>query len=234
MQNKINIITIFITFVLGTAFGLFLQTPEIPAKEEKAGNKTEYAFSGEGRQTLGPINLKEGLAIIHAKNSTGPSDTFSINVTRDENGDGKLDSGEGWTGVGISVGYKAAEAYNGKISFKAYNSDYYISVDGGKWEITVTQPEKLKKNAKKMKKFNGTGDSVTEKFFLKEGVNRFRATYTGDGNFIITLFDENGNSTSRLVNEIGNTDLVFEYKNVFDGNYIFAVTAKGSWSIEAR
>ncbi len=234
MQNKANIIAILIAFVLGTAFGLLLQPPETPAKEEKAGNKTEYTLSGEGQQTLGPISLKEGLTIIHAKNSTGPNDSFSINVTRDENGDGKLDSGEGWTGVGISVGYKAAEAYNGKISFKAYNSDYYISVDGGKWEITVTQPEKLKKNAEKMKKFDGIGDNVTEKFFLKEGINKFRATHTGGGNFIVTLFDENGNSTSRLVNEIGDTDLVFEYKNVFDGNYIFAVTAKGSWSIEAQ
>jgi len=234
MQNKTTIITVLIAFALGVAFGLLLQTPKTSVKDEKSADKTEYIFSGEGQQTLGPISLKEGLTIIQAKNSTGPNDIFSIDVTQDKNGDGKLDPGEGWTGVGISVGYKAAETYNGKIPFKAYDADYYISVDGGKWEITVTQPEKLKKSAKGIKQFNGTGDDVTEKFFLKEGVNKFRATYNGDGNFIVTLFDENGNSTSRLVNEIGDTDLIFEYKNPFAGNYVFAIKAKGSWSIEAK
>ncbi len=234
MNTKLIIIVIIILIVGGF---VFFQKDQLQqsANTETAGSKQpKYTFKGEGRQMLGPISLKKGLVIIQAKNLTGPNDTFSLNVVMDENGDGQISSGEGYTGVNINVGYSAAEAYNGKIALKASDADYFINVDGGRWEVAITQPEKTKDPAEKPTKFEGDGDMVTERFFLKEGITKFRATHKGKGVFSVYITDQDGNGTRYFVNEIGNVDTEFEYKNVFDDNYFFVVRASGPWSIEAK
>ena len=44
------------------------------------------------------------------------------------------------------------------------------------------------------------------------------------------MVDENGNSTSRLVNEVNDFKGDFTVNNVFDGNYVFAISG-GEWTI---
>ncbi len=235
MKSKIALIFIIvISFGLGMFVGISFFAGNSSGNSLKGdGNAREYSFSGEGRENvLGPIVLDEGLVIVRAKNQTGPNNIFTVSVSEDENGDGVLSEGEGWTGVGISVGYKEAEAFDGTIAFKAAAPQYFIHVSGGRWEIAVTQPKKLSGNAPRFSRVQGRGYAVTDKFFLPEGEHTFRATHNGGGNFIIYRVDENGNFTSRLVNEIGETDTEFTTRAVFAGNYVFAVRADGNWTIE--
>ncbi len=75
---------------------------------------------------------------------------------------------------------------------------------------------------------------MTDTFFLEEGLIAFRATYSGNSNFSITLMDQNGNSTRYLVNDLGPVEADVEYENVFSDNYVFVVTAGGPWTIEMK
>lgn len=241
MKDKLTIIIIIIiSFGLGVWFGksVFPSVKNPNASQIEEGfenNKSEEqdnVFTGEGEKVLGPIKLNSGLAILHAKNLTGVNDTFTVYIYKDENNDGVFQDGEGWTGDNISVGYEDAETYQGSIAFKAEEGQYFVEVDGGRWEIRVDQAGKLGSKAKIFTGVSGQGDGVTEKFFLSEGEHKFRATHDGSSNFIVYLVDENGNFTSRLVNEIGKTDLKFSYNAVFSDNYVFAVRADGNWVIE--
>lgn len=199
-------------------------------QKKERGNEP-YIFEGEGIKTIGPMRFENQLVILQAKNLTGKNDSFSVEIILDENGNGKLESGEGWTGAGISVAYSEAETFDGKIAFKVIpGKDYYINIDGGRWEIRANSYPELSQKAQEFNGFAGSSIQVSEKFFLPEGIARFRATNKGNGLFIVQLIDEKGNATSRLVNNIGDYDDVFEYKVVFPGNYIFSVSGN-NWNI---
>ena len=77
--------------------------------------------------------------------------------------------------------------------------------------------------------FSGTGDSVTAPFEAS-GMTVFKINHDGSRNFILRIFDENGNLVKLLVNEIG------PYSGevgagLSSGTYRIGVTADGSWSI---
>ena len=238
-MSKNTIIIVLLAITAGFVVGVSVKTnntanTDKSSAKSRVSNEVKYSFKGEGKQTVGPIRLGKGLAVVHAKNLTGSNDNFTLEVLKDENGDGKISSGEGYTGVNINVAYKQAETYNGEIALKANDADYFINVDGGRWEINITQPEKLEKPANAPVKYEGEGDTVTEKFFLKEGVVKFRATHKGNSVFSVYVSDQNGNSSRYLVNDLGEVDTDFEYKNVFEDNYVFVVRASGPWSIEPK
>ncbi len=191
----------------------------------------ETVFNGEGRKLVGPITIKKGLAILKAKNQSGPNNTFSVSVYADTNGNGTLEEGEGYTGSNISVGYENAEVFDGAIAFKSNGGKYFADIDGSRWQITFAPSAKLSEPAPKPVSFSGNGIQVTKKFYLPAGEYSFKATNKGEENFIIKMVDEDGNSTKRLVNEVGNFEGDFTVKNVFDGNYVFTITG-GNWTIE--
>ncbi len=193
----------------------------------------ETVFDGEGRKVVGPVVLPAGLVIIKAKNQAGINSAFSVNIYKDSNNNGTYESEEeysGFTGSYISVGYKDAEAFNGAIVLKSDGGKYFAGVEGGRWQVTFTPMEKLLTQAPDVSTFSGNGQQVTKKFYLPAGKYSFRVTNKSNGNFIINMIDEKGNSTKRLVNKIGNFEGDITINNVFDGNYVFAVMG-GDWTI---
>ena len=237
-----KILIIIISFVIGFfSYPIIFneKTNDSPEKTtaETAQNETvqaNYTFKGEGKDLLGPMRFNHGLVLLRTKNLTGKNDTFSVYLNVDKNKNGKIDSGEGWTGINISVGYETAENFDGTIAFKANSGDdYFVSVDGGRWEITATEIAPLGKNADKFKEFKGTGMKVSKPFYLSEGEHVFEATNVGSGVFSVRLADENGNFTGYLVNQIGNYDDSFKYKVVFPGNYVFVISGN-NWSINEK
>ena len=242
MSAKKLISIIILSFAAGVFAGSTIwktdSSPSSPEKEtalaQPEGGReeraAEYVFPGEGRGTVGPAKLSGGLVFLRAKNLTGVNDYFGVTVTFDENADGVLDSGEGWTGVGVNVAYEEAETYDRIIPFKAAEGDYYASVEGGRWEISFIEVPPLGTNAPEESVWSGEGYAVTDTFFLPEGNFRFRVQ--SDSGLSLRLFDEMGNASDYLVSATEGVDTEVEYKNVFAGNYIFVADTGGPWRIE--
>lgn len=93
--------------------------------------------------------------------------------------------------------------------------------------IKAEEEAKAKEQALKL---NGTGDTVTSKFSLENGFVIINATHQGSRNFAVKLLDANANSVELVVNEIGNYNGSKVY-SVSAGEYLYEVTAGGSWSI---
>ncbi|WP_052344288.1 hypothetical protein [Bacillus ndiopicus] len=79
-------------------------------------------------------------------------------------------------------------------------------------------------------KLSGSGDTVTKSFTLEDGFVIVNSTHNGGRNFVLTLYDANGNRIDMLVNTIGG------YKGaqaiaVTAGEYKYEVKADGAWTI---
>ena len=210
-------------------------TPSVSknTKTNIAKDENKKVFKGEGKKVVGPVKMGKGLILLKAKNQSGINSVFSVNIYADTNGDGIFESSEeysGFTGRSISVGYEKAEAFDGAIAFKSNGGSYFASIEGGRWQVTFVKPEKLTEQPPAPTSFSGRGIQVTKRFYLPEGEQTFSVTNKGGGNFIIYKIDEDGNFTSRLINEVDDFKGDFTIKNVFDGNYIFSVTG-GDWTI---
>lgn len=83
---------------------------------------------------------------------------------------------------------------------------------------------------------SGTGQNVTELFYLQEGLARVTLTYTDksqySNNFIVDLLDENGERKDTLANEIGSFSGTKAIRIEKLGMYILDVMAKGYWTIK--
>ena len=77
---------------------------------------------------------------------------------------------------------------------------------------------------------SGSGDTSTDLITLEAGFAVFEGNYSGSGNFIVQLMDENGNDVELLVNDIGSykgkTFAVIQTA----GNYYLNVKASSSWN----
>ncbi len=236
--KNIVIAIVSIIIITGAVYGMLsrkdigsdAEVKLTPSKSEQTNSQNRMVFDGEGRKTIGPVSLKSGLVILKAKNQSGSNSSFSVNVYKDENGNGTLEDGEGYTGSNISVGYENAESFNGAIALKSSGGNYFAEIEGGRWQIIFAPSDKLLEPAKIDPSFSGNGIQVTDKFYLSEGKYSFHAINKGGGNFLVYLVDENGNFTSRLVNELYDFEGDFTINNVFDGNYMFAITG-GDWTI---
>ncbi|WP_193769116.1 O-antigen ligase family protein [Metasolibacillus meyeri] len=79
-------------------------------------------------------------------------------------------------------------------------------------------------------KLSGSGDSVTKSFTLEDGFVIVNSTHSGGRNFVLTLYDANGNRVDMLVNTIGG------YKGaqaiaIEAGEYKYEVKADGAWTV---
>lgn len=233
--KNIIFIIVGLIIIVGGVFYLKSSPKNDTPKEvvDTASVQNEIVFSGEGKKLVGPVALKEGLVVLKVKNQSGPNNAFSVNVYADENDNATLESGEGYTGSYISVGYEDAEVFDGAIVVKSNGGKYFADIDGGRWQVTFVPAEKLTASAPAPVSFSGNGIQVTDKFYLPAGEYKFQTTNKGGGNFTIRMIDGNGNSTGRLVNQIDDYEGDFTVKNVFDGNYVFAITG-GDWTIEKK
>ena len=86
-------------------------------------------------------------------------------------------------------------------------------------------------------KISGHGDGVVTHCTLKSGPNVFAISHTGTSNFIVRIFDDEGDRDT-LINEIGDyrgSVLAFggtEYSNQSIGPCTWEIRADGGWTIE--
>ncbi len=77
----------------------------------------------------------------------------------------------------------------------------------------------------------GIGGDSGDIFYLKNGLTKFRANHIGESNFIVYLYDVNGNRIELIVNEIGSYSgekLVYISNS---GDYYLDVTSDGKWGM---
>ncbi len=87
-----------------------------------------------------------------------------------------------------------------------------------------------------VKELSGTGDKVTDPFYLAAGFAKVTGTYKGTSNFIVHLIDEDGND-DYLFNEIGSYTGETAITIGTAGNYRLEVQAQGwnsvgSWTVK--
>lgn len=107
-------------------------------------------------------------------------------------------------------------------------TDGYIKVESsGQWTITIS-----KDFGAGTSNLTGTGDCVSPFFTLKDGALVVDLLNTGDRNFIVRVYNENGKRCSYLANEIGyysGQELFNSGKNGM--RYCIEVVSDGTWSI---
>ncbi len=230
-KNVYFILVLIVVFVLGVMAGKNWERFSVSGY--KQNNKYTYSFEGEGRFVTDAFYLDDGLFFIKVANQTGPNDNLFMEVFYDANGNKVKDDDDQWWGQYINVGYEDAESYEGVIPVKAQKGNYFIFIDGGRWQITVNQPEITGKKAGRFESFAGQGQNVSRMFYLEKGKYTFGAEYKGDDNFIVYLVDDRGNYSSRLVNVIGDYSDKFSVDIVIPGNYLFYVDGMGIWKIDS-
>ncbi len=86
-------------------------------------------------------------------------------------------------------------------------------------------------NPTSIKDFSGNSDTVTEPFYLSQGLAIIKLTYSGDSNFIVYIMDANGNKDN-LANEIGRYSGTKTTTIAQAGNYRFSVEIGTSYTGE--
>ncbi|MCZ6750410.1 MAG: IPT/TIG domain-containing protein [Acidobacteria bacterium] len=79
---------------------------------------------------------------------------------------------------------------------------------------------------------SGFGQQVTQNFTLESGLSIFRMTHNGTSNFMVTLFDSNGQSVETLVNEMGAFGGAKAVEISEEGEYFLDISADGMWMVE--
>ncbi len=81
---------------------------------------------------------------------------------------------------------------------------------------------------------SGYGQKATDSFSLDSGLSVITLNHTGSSNFIVKLYDSNGDYVSSLANEIGqyNGEIAIGIKT--SGSYRLSVIADGSWGVKIK
>jgi hypothetical protein len=200
----------------------FASISEVEAKKKKKKNIAPIQLSGSGQTATQGFTLEKGISIFEITHTGGDSN-FSVVLM---NGNGE------WVDLLVNeIG-----EYSGKKAVGINKKGTYlldIEADGN-WTVNITQP-RPSSGVKKPLTFTGTGDDVPQfMYFKKKGLTRFNMSHTGESNFAIWLFDENGNHVDLLVNEIGNYSGSTAVRIPKKGVYLLDITADGSWSVSVN
>ncbi len=186
-------------------------------------------ISGTGQTASRQFTLQQGLAVFNMK-YTGAGN-FIVDLL-DSNGNeiGNLSNKIG--------------SYNGSQALQIPNTGSYLfnvqagsATQSGTWSITINQP--VPYNTPSTTTFSGTGDEATQFFHLSKGLHTFNLSYTGGGNFIVQLLDQDGDQIQNLENAIGSTSGSTAVQIDTSGAYLFDIigssaTAGGSWNIQIQ
>ena len=85
------------------------------------------------------------------------------------------------------------------------------------------------KKISNVKNFNGDSDTVTDQFYLKQGLAIFKLKYSGESNFQVYLIDDQGDK-SIFVNEVGEYDATKSEKIMKEGYYRLEVEIGTSYT----
>ncbi len=111
---------------------------------------------------------------------------------------------------------------------------YVLDVDAdGSWSATVRQPRPA--DAPEKTSFHGDNNAATPIFSLSSGLKRIMATHQGQGSFIVTMLDSEGQEVAfALINEIGTGEYSTTLTVPQDGLYLFTVEAEGPWMLDVE
>lgn len=195
---------------------------KVEAKKKKKKNIAPIQLSGSGQTATQGFTLEKGISIFEITHTGGESN-FSV-VLMKSNGE--------WVDLLVNeIGN-----YSGK---KAVGIDkkgtYLLDIEAdGNWTVNITQP-RPSSGLKKPLTFTGTGDDVPQfMYFKKKGLARFNMSHTGESNFAIWLYNNEGKYVDLLVNEIGNYSGSTAVRIPKKGVYLLDITAGGNWSVSVN
>jgi hypothetical protein len=178
----------------------------------------ESYFSGKGTYVSDFFKVTQDSLVVfsftHAGDSNFIADILNTDGTYETNVVNE---------IGITDGSKACYFKKG-IYLLRVNAD-------GNWSIKY---ENLNtKDVSTKTSFSGEGMAATPLFKLNSGLKIFDITHAGTSNFIVYLYDEEGNLIDLLANAIGDfTGSVAE--SIDGGNYILNIDADGDWTITIK
>lgn len=223
---------LFVVFIIGiAASGTPEETAEKPAtaeaeqEEAKEEKKPEIAPSSVADVTSAITVGMEFEAFIDVKDN-------KLNIEQPESlsiGNGNvgtvLQATDGLVVVGTDgATVLSVDTFASLEEAKAHADKLYAEAEA------AAEAERLQKFEESKLSLSGSGDTATEMIELEAGFAVFEGSYSGSGNFIVQLMDENGNNVELLVNEIGSYNgKTFAIINT-DGNYYLNVTASSSWN----
>ena len=189
-------------------------------------------IEGNGDDVTSSFELIEGISIFHM---THDGDSNIIIRLYESTGDDYVllvnEIGE----------YDGSKIAGIKDSYTADTSpgDHYFEIDAdGNWEITIEQPRPT--SAPKLPRtYSGIGDDVPSAFMLEDGNVKFELSHDGDSNFIVKLYNNDGEYMELLVNEIGEYDGSTSIKvgdsytaDTSEGIHYLDITADGNWEVK--
>lgn len=177
------------------------------------------SFLENGGTVTDPFYLPQGSAIFSMQ-STGGSN-FIVWLL-DENGKKiNLLANE----IGLFSGSRGVQV--------PQSGNYALDVKASSlWSIKISRPKK--EETEKFTFIRGAGSKGTPLYYFDRGFEKFDMKYKGDKNFIVWLFDANGEKIDLLVNEIGSFNGLKEIYIPSQGSYMFDIQADGNWDISLK
>jgi len=178
-----------------------------------------YSFTGSGSKVIQGLNLTQGVSRLIAIHN-GKSN-FIVTVK---------DS----AGKPVDLPFNEIGNYQGNIYSEISKTGVYaleIQADGA-WKIDLLDMGILRSESPKADaKYTGKGDTALKVKLPKTGLVVFKFNYVGSSNFIVIIYDKNGEIEDLLANEIGNYT---GEKSISagTGDYYLNIQAKGDWTIE--
>lgn len=185
---------------------------------------TDIQLSGHGDDITQSFVLTTGVAIFQMSH-VGSSNFAIWLVTQggveEELLANEIGSYQGSTLVGVTT------SYSGDV----VPGTYYLEVTAdGDWTVTISQPRPSSAPGLPQT-ITGISDKASSAFTLTEGAIKFQMSYTGSSNFIVILYNEDGEWVDLLANEIGDYTGTTSVGVTSTGIYYLSVIGIGSWSV---
>lgn len=121
--------------------------------------------------------------------------------------------------------------YDGNRYFGVTPGDYLLDIQAdGQWNITLRQPRPQDPDPAPVT-FSGDRDNATAFFETGQRLLEVEMSHAGSSNFIVWLYDADGNQVMNFANVIGDYQ-GSRYFNPDPGVYVLDVVADGAWTID--
>ncbi|MFW6048381.1 MAG: InlB B-repeat-containing protein [Candidatus Natronoplasma sp.] len=181
-------------------------------------------FEGSGDDSTETFDLVEGVSRYNLTHD-GESN-FIVELMESETGDtvenlvNEIGSFDGSQIVGVT-----------EDGFEAEPGEHLINVEAdGDWKIVIEQPKPTSAPSTPQT-YSDEGYGVPEPFELDGGTATFEMSHDGESNFIVQLYDKDGNVVDYLANEIGEYEGTKTVSVSEDIHYL-DIEADGNWDIE--